>query len=56
MVHNKILTLSYKCQTCTTGKLLAGIYCFQCDADMCRVCSRRLHSHSTTANHDLCTI
>lgn len=32
------------CQLCRSDKLLAGIKCVECNQELCRPCSRRLHS------------
>ena len=32
-----------RCKMCKTEKILAGMHCVQCNVDMCRACSRRIH-------------
>lgn len=42
------------CQLCKTEKILAGMHCTQCNMDMCRRCSRRVHEKK--ADHEVYAI
>lgn len=44
------------CEMCKTENIYAGMHCEECAMDICRPCSRRLHSHKGTSHHKMTLI
>jgi hypothetical protein len=41
-----------RCQMCSATHMCAGFHCNTCEKDMCRPCSRRIHTHSSKVAHE----
>ncbi len=52
--HHQVPVKYPYCQLCKTEKILAGMHCTQCNLDMCRRCSRRVHEKK--ADHEVYAI
>lgn len=53
ITHKWHLTKTVKCEQCKSSTMLAAFHCNECNKDLCRPCSRKLHDHGTMENHML---
>jgi len=51
--HKWQMTQTIPCDQCKSTKMLAAFHCNECNKDLCRPCTRKMHDHGSMHDHML---